>query len=204
MSTEHKPHSRDVLILEDALDRFAAFVPGGDHKATYDADCDACIAKDALKRLVEQLEASRQETNDAEIALDRTTRMWRESQEQLEAACDRADGNRETISNLQGYMRRDKQRIKDLEEQLEAVRQVLEQIAGPTPTSHRKTVDQLTDAVKWRQGMARDALTRLDSSPAIIPSSGVAVGYPAESGSARSYANREPERAASDPAKGRP
>jgi hypothetical protein len=41
-------------------------------------------------------------------------------------------------------------------------REALQQIAGATPTSHRRQIDQLTDAVKWRQGIARDALARAD------------------------------------------
>lgn len=40
--------------------------------------------------------------------------------EQLEAETFRADANRETINQLQPLMRRDKQRLRDLEEQLEA------------------------------------------------------------------------------------
>lgn len=50
------------------------------------------------------------------------------------------------------------------ESRIELLRVALTEIAGPTPTSHRKTVDQLTDAVKWRQGVARDALVRDDAS----------------------------------------
>jgi hypothetical protein len=36
--------------------------------------------------------------------------------------------------------------------------EALRQIAGPSPRSHRPEVEQLRDAVKWRQGVARDAL----------------------------------------------
>ncbi|MDQ5822213.1 MAG: hypothetical protein M3540_12300 [Actinomycetota bacterium] len=55
------------------------------------------------------------------------------------------------------------------DEALQLQREALEQIAGPTPTSHRKTDDQLTDAVKWRRGMARDAIVKSDAALAPVP-----------------------------------
>lgn len=47
-----------------------------------------------------------------------------------------------------------------LEAEKERLREALEAIAGPSPRSTRPEVEQLRDAVKWRQGVARDALVR--------------------------------------------
>ena len=44
------------------------------------------------------------------------------------------------------------------DEQVNTLTETLELIAGPSPRSHRIEVEQLRDAVKWRQGVARDAL----------------------------------------------
>lgn len=49
--------------------------------------------------------------------------------------------------------------------EIERLREALRQIAEPTPTSHRREVDQLRDAVKWRAGIARDALALNEKEP---------------------------------------
>jgi hypothetical protein len=43
-------------------------------------------------------------------------------------------------------------------EDVERLVEALRRIAGPSPRSQRPEVEQLRDAVKWRQGIARDAL----------------------------------------------
>jgi hypothetical protein len=44
----------------------------------------------------------------------------------------------------------------------DAALEALRQIAGPSPRSQRPEVEQLRDAVKWRQGIARDALVAIE------------------------------------------
>jgi hypothetical protein len=50
----------------------------------------------------------------------------------------------------------------ELWEALGIASSALEQIAGDAPTSHRRALDQLRDSVKWRQGIARDALVKIE------------------------------------------
>ncbi len=50
--------------------------------------------------------------------------------------------------------------IRRLKDQNQRYEKTLAEVAGPSPRSQRKEVEQLRDAVKWRQGIARDALAR--------------------------------------------
>lgn len=56
-------------------------------------------------------------------------------------------------------------RMAALEAALREAEIALKEIAGPSPRSTRPNVEQLTDAVKWRQGIARDYLARAAFSP---------------------------------------
>lgn len=119
-------------------------------------------AEKLIRDLEEQLEAAHEEILFLCSDEDDIRKGLREQYEGALATIETLESKEE----LSAIIRSQTEEIESLEEQLEALVETLEQIAGPTPTSHRKTVDQLNDAVKWRQGIARDALARLDSNPA--------------------------------------
>lgn len=158
MSEAHKPHSELLRYwLSDAhshadpkfLDRNQVIE-------------DALALARELESTLEQLEAAHEEILFLCSDEDDIRKGLREQYEGALATIETLESKEE----LSAIIRSQTEEIESLEEQLEALVETLEQIAGPTPTSHRKTVDQLNDAVKWRQGIARDALARLDSNPA--------------------------------------